>query len=78
MHDKETFLKAVVQMCSFCHFFDTDNDMQGTEGTLCGPDVRRRIPIKLLPKQARNKPAPRPQRPAGRLPSKTHSVDEGI
>ncbi|KAL7828006.1 hypothetical protein AOLI_G00311580 [Acnodon oligacanthus] len=30
-----------------------DSDMQGTEGALGGPDVRRRIPIKLLPKQAR-------------------------
>lgn len=29
--------------------------MQGTEGALGGPDVRRRIPIKLLPKQARSK-----------------------
>lgn len=33
----------------------TDSDMQGTEGALGGPDVRRRIPIKLLPKQARSK-----------------------
>lgn len=31
-----------------------DSDMQGTEGALGGPDVRRRIPIKLLPKQARS------------------------
>uniref|UniRef100_A0A671MSA1 E3 ubiquitin-protein ligase Hakai n=1 Tax=Sinocyclocheilus anshuiensis TaxID=1608454 RepID=A0A671MSA1_9TELE len=56
----------------------SDNDMQGTDGPLGGPDVRRRIPIKLLPKQARNKPAPRPQRPAGRLPSKAHSGEEGL
>uniref|UniRef100_A0A3B1IDM6 E3 ubiquitin-protein ligase Hakai n=1 Tax=Astyanax mexicanus TaxID=7994 RepID=A0A3B1IDM6_ASTMX len=34
-------------------FLSADSDMQGTEGTLGGPDVRRRIPIKLLPKQAR-------------------------
>ncbi|XP_016134556.1 E3 ubiquitin-protein ligase Hakai-like isoform X4 [Sinocyclocheilus grahami] len=54
----------------------SDNDMQGTDGPLGGPDVRRRIPIKLLPKQARNKPAPRPQRPAGRLPPKAHSAEE--
>lgn len=52
--------------------------MQGTDGPLGGPDVRRRIPIKLLPKQARNKPTPRPQRPTGRLPSKAHSAEEGI
>lgn len=51
--------------------------MQGTDGPLGGPDVRRRIPIKLLPKQTRNKPAPRPQRPAGRLLPKAHS-EEGI
>lgn len=37
------------------HFYYTDSDMQGTEGALGGPDVRRRIPIKLLPKQARSK-----------------------
>lgn len=36
-------------------FAFADSDMQGTEGALGGPDVRRRIPIKLLPKQARSK-----------------------
>lgn len=61
----------------FFLFLHADNDMQGTDGPLGGPDVRRRIPIKLLPKQARNKPAPRPQRPAGRLLPKAHS-EEGI
>ncbi|XP_030636996.1 E3 ubiquitin-protein ligase Hakai isoform X2 [Chanos chanos] len=54
--------------------------MQGTEnsGILGGPDVRKRIPIKLLPKQARSsKPTPRTQRPMGRLPSKSHLGDDG-
>ncbi|XP_067091005.1 E3 ubiquitin-protein ligase Hakai isoform X1 [Osmerus mordax] len=51
----------------------SDNDMQGTDGPgiLGGPDVRRRIPIKLISKQAvRSKPVTRSQRPASRLPSK--------
>ncbi len=63
---------------SFVLFSHVDNDMQGTDGPLGGPDVRRRIPIKLLPKQARNKPTPRPQRTTGRVPSKAHSAEEGI
>lgn len=49
-----------------------DNDLQGTDGSgaLGGPDVRRRIPIKLLTKQTvRSKPPARPQRPTARLPS---------
>ncbi|TRY97502.1 hypothetical protein DNTS_013756 [Danionella cerebrum] len=54
-----------------------NNDMQGTDGPLGGPDVRRRIPIKLLSKQGRNKPPLRPTRQGGRLPSKSHSGEEG-
>lgn len=49
-----------------------DNDLQGTDGSgaLGGPDVRRRIPIKLLSKQTvRSKPPARPQQPTARLPS---------
>lgn len=56
-----------------------DNDLQGTDGSgaLGGPDVRRRIPIKLLSKQTlRSKPPARPQRPTARLPSNGQS-DEG-
>ncbi|XP_046878951.1 E3 ubiquitin-protein ligase Hakai [Hypomesus transpacificus] len=56
-----------------------DNDLQGTDGSgsLGGPDVRRRIPIKLISKQPiRIKPAPRSQRPMSRLPSKQSAGDE--
>ncbi|KAM8883668.1 E3 ubiquitin-protein ligase Hakai [Synchiropus picturatus] len=56
----------------------SDNDLQGSDcsGTLGGPDVRRRIPIKLLSKQPlRSKPPPRVQRPTGR-PVKNDSVDD--
>ena len=58
----------------------TDNDLQGTDGSgsLGGPDVRRRIPIKLISKQPiRIKPPPRSQRPTSRLPSKPSAGDEG-
>uniref|UniRef100_A0AAY4DJJ8 E3 ubiquitin-protein ligase Hakai n=2 Tax=Denticeps clupeoides TaxID=299321 RepID=A0AAY4DJJ8_9TELE len=54
--------------------------MQGTEGSgvLGGLDVRRRIPIKLLSKQAiRGKPASRVQRPAGRQGLNSQPGDEG-
>ncbi|KAJ8386681.1 hypothetical protein AAFF_G00167970 [Aldrovandia affinis] len=57
----------------------SDNDLQGTDGSgsLCGPDVRRRIPIKLISKQAiRSKPVVRPQRAMNRLPSKSQTGDE--
>ncbi|XP_030621667.1 E3 ubiquitin-protein ligase Hakai isoform X3 [Chanos chanos] len=53
-----------------------DNDLQGTDGSgsLGGPDVRKRIPIKLLSKQTiQSKPVARPQRPTSRLPSKAQS-----
>uniref|UniRef100_A0A8B9H0M0 E3 ubiquitin-protein ligase Hakai n=1 Tax=Astyanax mexicanus TaxID=7994 RepID=A0A8B9H0M0_ASTMX len=56
-----------------------DNDLQGTDGSgiLGGPDVRRRIPIKLLSKQnIRSKPTARPQRPITRGPSNGQN-DEG-
>ncbi|XP_014008774.1 E3 ubiquitin-protein ligase Hakai isoform X1 [Salmo salar] len=56
-----------------------DNDLQGTDGSgsLGGPDVRRRIPIKLISKPTiRSKPAPRTQRPMGRQPSKPQAGDE--
>ncbi|XP_017330537.1 E3 ubiquitin-protein ligase Hakai isoform X2 [Ictalurus punctatus] len=56
-----------------------DNDLQGTDGSgaLGGPDVRRRIPIKLLTKQTvRSKPPARPQRPTARLPSNGQINDE--
>ena len=54
--------------------------MQGTDGPgiLGGPDVRRRIPIKLISKQAvRSKPVTRSQRPASRLPSKIQPGEDG-
>ncbi|KAJ8387034.1 hypothetical protein AAFF_G00162110 [Aldrovandia affinis] len=57
----------------------SDNDLQGTDGSgsLGGPDVRRRIPIKLISKQAiRTKPVVRPQRATNRLPSKPQTGDE--
>ncbi|XP_036373916.1 E3 ubiquitin-protein ligase Hakai isoform X1 [Megalops cyprinoides] len=57
----------------------SDNDLQGTDGSgsLGGPDVRRRIPIKLISKQAiRSKPVVRPQRAMNRLPSQSQTVDE--
>ncbi|KAG9345704.1 hypothetical protein JZ751_008848 [Albula glossodonta] len=59
----------------------SDNDLQGTDGSgsLGGPDVRRRIPIKLLSKQAiRSKPVVRPQRAMNRLPSKSTGDEEGF
>ncbi|XP_026869686.1 E3 ubiquitin-protein ligase Hakai isoform X2 [Electrophorus electricus] len=58
---------------------NVDSDLQGTDssGTLGGPDVRRRIPIKLLSKQTvRSKPIARTQRPTPRLPSNGQSDDE--
>ncbi|KAM9402435.1 E3 ubiquitin-protein ligase Hakai isoform 1-T1 [Salvelinus alpinus] len=57
----------------------SDNDLQGTDGSgsLGGPDVRRRIPIKLISKPTiRSKPATRTQRPMGRQPSKPQAGDE--
>ncbi|KAI1882119.1 hypothetical protein AGOR_G00247400 [Albula goreensis] len=57
----------------------SDNDLQGTDGSgsLGGPDVRRRIPIKLISKQAvRSKPVVRPQRVMNRIPSKPQPGDE--
>ncbi|KAJ3611976.1 hypothetical protein NHX12_020255 [Muraenolepis orangiensis] len=56
----------------------SDNDLQGSDGSgnLGGPDVRRRIPIKLLSKQpVRTKPQPRPPRSTSR-PSKTPAGEE--
>ncbi|XP_072715840.1 E3 ubiquitin-protein ligase Hakai isoform X1 [Ciconia boyciana] len=56
-----------------------DNDLQGTNssGSLGGLDVRRRIPIKLISKQAnKTKPAPRTPRNMNRMPSKTQAGDE--
>ncbi|XP_076152777.1 E3 ubiquitin-protein ligase Hakai isoform X1 [Alosa pseudoharengus] len=58
-----------------------DHDMQGTEGSgsLGGLDVRRRIPIKLLSKQAvRSKPVTRSQRPTGRQGSTTQAGEEDV
>ncbi|KAM9470942.1 E3 ubiquitin-protein ligase Hakai isoform 1-T1 [Clarias gariepinus] len=58
---------------------NVDNDLQGTDGSgaLGGPDVRRRIPIKLLSKQTlRSKPPARPQRPTTRLPSSGQNDEE--
>lgn len=57
----------------------TDNDLQGSDGSgsLGGPDVRRRIPIKLISKQPlRSKPPPRTQRPGSR-PPKLESGEDG-
>ncbi|XP_040852018.1 E3 ubiquitin-protein ligase Hakai isoform X3 [Ochotona curzoniae] len=51
----------------------SDNELQGTNssGSLGGLDVRRRIPIKLISKQANKaKPAPRTQRTINRMPAK--------
>ncbi|XP_055015958.1 E3 ubiquitin-protein ligase Hakai [Boleophthalmus pectinirostris] len=48
----------------------SDNDLQGSDGSgsLGGPDVRRRIPIKLISKPPlRSKPPPRAPRPGGRV-----------
>lgn len=62
------------------HYKPTDHDMQGTEGSgsLGGLDVRRRIPIKLLSKQAvRSKPVTRSQRPTGRQGSTSQPIEEG-
>lgn len=56
-----------------------DSDLQGTNssGSLGGPDVRRRIPIKLISKQATKiKASPRSQRAMSRLPGKTQTVDD--
>lgn len=56
-----------------------DIDLQGTDGSgvFGGPDVRRRIPIKLLSKQIiRNKPPAWPQQSIARLPSNGQG-DEG-
>ncbi|KAG8005756.1 E3 ubiquitin-protein ligase Hakai, partial [Nibea albiflora] len=58
--------------------FPADNDLQGSDGSgsLGGPDVRRRIPIKLISKQPlRSKPQPRIQRPGNR-PSKSEAGDD--
>jgi hypothetical protein len=58
----------------------TDNELQGTNssGSLGGLDVRRRIPIKLISKQANKaKPAPRTQRTINRMPAKAPPGDEG-
>eukprot|EP00066_Takifugu_rubripes_P010598 XP_003978564.2 PREDICTED: E3 ubiquitin-protein ligase Hakai [Takifugu rubripes] len=55
-----------------------DNDLQGSDGSgsLGGPDVRRRIPIKLISKQPlRSKPPPRTQRPSCR-PTKLEPGDD--
>lgn len=59
--------------------FIIDNELQGTNssGSLGGLDVRRRIPIKLISKQANKvKPAPRTQRTI-RMPAKVPPGDEG-
>ncbi|MGH0128622.1 UNVERIFIED_CONTAM: hypothetical protein FKN15_058451 [Acipenser sinensis] len=56
-----------------------DNDLQGTDGSgsLGGPDVRRRIPLKLINKQViRNKATARTPRIMNRIPSKPQNVDE--
>ncbi|AWP00968.1 putative E3 ubiquitin-protein ligase Hakai-like [Scophthalmus maximus] len=55
-----------------------DNDLQGSDGSgnLGGPDVRRRIPIKLISKQPlRSKPPPRAQRPSSR-PTKSEAGED--
>ncbi|ERE74180.1 E3 ubiquitin-protein ligase [Cricetulus griseus] len=60
--------------------FIIDNELQGTNssGSLGGLDVRRRIPIKLISKQANKvKPAPRTQRTI-RMPAKVPPGDEGF
>uniref|UniRef100_A0A8D2ZHY9 E3 ubiquitin-protein ligase Hakai n=1 Tax=Scophthalmus maximus TaxID=52904 RepID=A0A8D2ZHY9_SCOMX len=59
-------------------FLSTDNDLQGSDGSgnLGGPDVRRRIPIKLISKQPlRSKPPPRAQRPSSR-PTKSEAGED--
>ncbi|KAF7650239.1 hypothetical protein LDENG_00129070 [Lucifuga dentata] len=58
-----------------------DNDLQGSDGSgsLGGPDVRRRIPIKLISKQPlRSKPQPRPQRPGSRPIKNEAGEDDGF
>lgn len=60
-------------------FPSADNDLQGSDGSgsLGGPDVRRRIPIKLISKQPlRSKPPPRAQRPSSR-PCKNEPGEDG-
>ncbi|XP_061618340.1 E3 ubiquitin-protein ligase Hakai-like [Phyllopteryx taeniolatus] len=57
----------------------SDNDLQGSDGSgsLGGPDVRRRIPIKLISKQPlRIKPPPRVQRPGNRPPLKSDAPEK--
>ncbi|XP_019721583.1 E3 ubiquitin-protein ligase Hakai [Hippocampus comes] len=57
----------------------SDNDLQGSDGSgsLGGPDVRRRIPIKLISKQPlRIKPPPRVQRPGNRPQLKTETAEK--
>uniref|UniRef100_A0A8D0D052 Cbl proto-oncogene-like 1, E3 ubiquitin protein ligase n=1 Tax=Sander lucioperca TaxID=283035 RepID=A0A8D0D052_SANLU len=59
-------------------FPPADNDLQGSDGSgiLGGPDVRRRIPIKLISKQPiRSKPQPRTQRPSSR-PCKSEAGED--
>ncbi|CAG13991.1 unnamed protein product, partial [Tetraodon nigroviridis] len=59
----------------------TDNDLQGSDGSgsLGGPDVRRRIPIKLISKQPlRSKPPPRIQRPSCRPPKIEPGEDDNF
>ncbi|XP_033831877.2 E3 ubiquitin-protein ligase Hakai [Periophthalmus magnuspinnatus] len=59
----------------------SDNDLQGSDGSgsLGGPDVRRRIPIKLISKPPlRSKPPPRAPRPGGRVCKSETGEDENF
>ncbi|XP_077450568.1 E3 ubiquitin-protein ligase Hakai [Stigmatopora argus] len=61
----------------------SDNDLQGSDGSgsLGGPEVRKRIPIKLISKPPlRTKPLPRVQRPGNRplLKSETAEKDDNF
>lgn len=79
--NKKEYTNLTVSTTSFSKLpsFPADNDLQGSDGSgsLGGPDVRRRIPIKLISKQPlRSKPQPRIQRPVNR-PSKSEAGDDG-
>ncbi|XP_077850888.1 E3 ubiquitin-protein ligase Hakai isoform X3 [Macaca mulatta] len=72
-------MKAAATTNSWDQDLELDNELQGTNssGSLGGLDVRRRIPIKLISKQANKaKPAPRTQRTINRMPAKAPPGDE--
>lgn len=78
IHRDECALRDTCLELKFVCMCVVDNDLQGTDGSgaLGGPDVRRRIPIKLLSKQTViSNPSSRSQRPTARLPSNGQNND---